>query len=1218
MKLEPTDRSSAALPFDKLGAGSVPERNAPESLLHNDLRNISALSRLLLAGESLNDFNRKIFTLIAERADELTGAEEEACWELRDWFLFAVKSQNFRSPSHERENAVYQGGIIEVSKFVKYLRSEINTPFMGEEYDRNTVLIRSAARESFAGLCSRYTVFAPEKTYRQCPSMGSLPDFLSKDENQGCMVLVEVESEHASQILEEMTGFLSSQAASGFKSGLYLRFDGSLDPAVREGLKKVFALSGSQMQIVLEEAFDPFGTGSTDMRRVTFIQDQTDPARYQLIQDAASMGYRPSIDDVVRYYFDAGRLEKILNTRLKTEDSIVVNHREEPVQDRDLDERNRDYAALLGTIKAAGDALGEVKSSTPFAERIFKETSEEVLSVEADLRAVLADPSVSVSNVAEIFHRSYYRARTLVQYAARLSEPPNVEGLEEITGAWENGKVLSTNSGMTAVRVPLEVLKDAEEVHATDGYWESAFLTENSFGDNPHYRNFSDTGRSKLRMIPHTASPEVLEQVAEAIAEANKRCPHGQLIRADASISPFFYTHSFDLKGLAADLAKHADEFVNPVYLIVDNTLDFDTVNAQTLFPEGIPRNLFLIFTMSHAKLHQLGFDAVTGGMIEIHANEDQNTEAEVLRELFRQRLDAEGSRQNPYALELLNETFFSHYKQGTMPEYLGYMIGKRRRNTRAMIERIAGVLGPFAEKPEEGVYNVLDPRSKAQQIKLRDAEDREHQVEVSFHFDPLSCIHAYLKILEPPTTTNYVAGRLFEEIRRRVFKLAAAEGIHVGDGTSWGFTVSRMDWYMHTMRLATGLEHRQNLAALGTIFGSVLKEFLLYPDDFLKRVEVAPMTRELAESRQEELLALDRLIPQAHPAPIDCYLEEHPGREEYSFIVENQGRMASMLLAYLKDSERGRYVYLSKTATAPGYRGQGYFRRMSEHLRERAAANGIERIVLQTSASLKNKDVVKAYEKCGFEVRAVRCNFDGEWPLLLVEMEAPTSVGGPVESHFEPVPDEVYEEMHSSRSLEAIEEFCAERGLHLVQERRDFSRVDLGGMLSPYAGRAVPHYIVNPNLYPFSQVERDLHESLMERLFSAPETVVLASARSEWAYVYILKPEEELPFCRAGVIFTQIEGEAPVPGGYWMDAWEQGHGISKSSYSGLSLEQRAACEAGLQLQYVLDQYWGRYFIFWCPSAYEQWRSSEGENAGPIELQPVLARRLALAAAGAR
>ncbi len=1044
MTLDVTPQPGEAAPEESLTESACHRENidTPQSILHSDLSRISGLSRLLLSGESLNDFNRKVFRLIAQRSNELADRFEQegfeldqdvilACAELREWFLFAVQSQNYCSPAHERENAVYQGGIVEVSKFVKYLRSEINTPFLGEAYDRNVVLIRSRASESYAEFAAGYAVFAPKKRIAECQSIPALEDFISNEENRGCMLLVNIGSENAGEIVPDVTSFLSSPAASTFRCGLYLRVDGAIDPAAREDLRKAFAESGSQMQIILEEDFDPFATGSRAMRRVTFIHDQREPARYQLIQDSASMGFRPSLDDVTRYHFEAGRLDSILNTRIKTEDSIVVNHREEKVQDQDLEERNRDYAALLGSVEAVRETLSGFRPTTPFQRGIFEETAAELDHVSASLCSVLEEPSVTVSDVAETFHRCYYRLRTLVQYGARLCMPANVADLEEAMGSWEGGRVLATNSGMTAARAPIEELGSAEEVFSTDHYWESAFLTENLFGRNPHYGDIQESSPSRLEMIPHDASIEDLEKVAAGIAESNRQCPHGQLICADASISPFFYTHSFPLQDFAKALAKHGGEFSNPVYLVVDNTLDFDTINAGSLFPGGIPRNLFLIFTPSQAKLHQLGFDAVTGGLIEIHANEGQAEEAALLRERFRQKLEAEGSRQSPYALTVLNETFFSRYGSGTMQEYVDYMIGKRRRNTRAMVAHIAGVLGTFAENPAEGAFNVLDPRSHLRQITVVDREGREHQVEMSFHFDPSSCIHAYLKILEAPTT-DYVAGPVFEEIKRRVFKLAAAQGIHLADGTSWGFPISRMDWYMHTMRLATGLEHSRNLAALGTIFGSVLKECLLYPDDFLKPVEVAPMSREVVRDREEELLALDRLIPQTHPTPIDCYLEEHPGRSDYSFIVENQGEMAAMLLACLRGSDSGRYVYLSKTATSPGCRGKGYFRRMFEHLKDRAAADGIDRIVLQTSASGKNEYVVKAYEKCGFAVRSIRCTFEGEWPLILVEMEAPTSGALPVSDHFEPVPDVVYEEMHESRNLEALERFCGERGLEL------------------------------------------------------------------------------------------------------------------------------------------------------------------------------------------
>lgn len=1033
---------SASLETVAILRTEAPASSLAAALLR-DTYQIVSLSRHLLKGTSLNDFNRKTLEDITCLAADLWQKFENAApgasdlqrmSELRKWFLFTITNQNFCSPAHARENGVYQGGVVEISDKVKYLRSEINTPMLGEAYDRNVVLIRESAAESFSSLASKYIAFSSGNGCVPAPGISGLPEFLATQVRSGRMTVVTANNEEVQTLLESLAAFLDRPESLEFNGAIYIRMEGVLPPDVQVRLQDLLRTSGTEMQVLVEEAFDPFKAGHSGMRRVSFFHNQIDQYRYQLLQDAASMGFRPSLDDIVRYHFEAGKLLEILNTSTKTDDSIFLNHNDEPVEQCNLGERNGDYAALLSVVNAGGNILSGVTPLSPLEESILGRTVNEFASVEKGLQSVLDDPTCSVEDVARTFHESYYRARTLIQYAAGLAGPV-LSDLERTIGLWEGGHALCTNSGMSAARVVITTLGEAiDRVYSTPHYWEIDFLVQNLFSRNPHYKEIAPGMPDRLVSVSQDTSADEIDRIAETIVAGNIKCPGGQMICADQSISPFFYTRTFNLKRLAECLEKHAPELKNPLYLVVDNTLDFNTINVDSLFPRGVPENVFLIFTASQAKLHQLGFDLTTAGIIQIHGNTKQSEEASRLRETFGQRLDAEGSRQSSYGAGLINQTFYSHYSNNTMAAYVDFMISKRHRNTRALIARIAAGLGNLAESPAEGIYKARDPHSGLPQILVKDRDGREHALELSFHFDPESCIHAYLKLLEPPTD-QFVAGAVFEEIKRRVFKLAAARGIHLADGTSWGFTISRMDWYMHTMRLAVGLEHARNLAALGTIFTSVLKELLFYPDEFLKAVEVAPMTTDFMREHEEEILALDGLIPQAGNPDLECYLEDHPGREDCSFVVESEGEIASLLLAYKTEENGEKVIYISKAATLPSHQGKSYFRRMLEHLKDRAQEEGIERIVLRTSASRKNERVVKAYEKCGFSVKGVhgRIIAPEGWPLLLVDMELPVPGEAGTVAHFEPLPDELYSTIRDRGTLDPLREFLQKRAIELT-----------------------------------------------------------------------------------------------------------------------------------------------------------------------------------------
>jgi GNAT superfamily N-acetyltransferase len=304
------------------------------------------------------------------------------------------------------------------------------------------------------------------------------------------------------------------------------------------------------------------------------------------------------------------------------------------------------------------------------------------------------------------------------------------------------------------------------------------------------------------------------------------------------------------------------------------------------------------------------------------------------------------------------------------------------------------------------------------------------HDVALSLHYDPSSAMHAYLKILEAPNEKGYIAGTLFNEIKRRVFQRAAAEGIVLADGTSWGFPTTRMDHYMHTLRIAVGLEHEKTLQRIGTLLASVVKELKTHPEDFLQGTEVVPLSPGLTKTHGDEILALDRLIPHdpAHPTPLSTYqLKDW----DYSFALRDQGKLTAMALAYPRAPGE---VYLSKAATDPSAQGKGHFKRLLHNVRDRARAEGHEKIVLQTSASPRNERVVRTYEKCGFEVTGLKATIgpDG-WPLVLVEMGMPVNgQAAPPGKPFAALPDALYAEVKEGGDLSAVERAAAERGIPL------------------------------------------------------------------------------------------------------------------------------------------------------------------------------------------
>ena len=1007
----------------------------------DDLGKLAAVSGAVLGAGKLDPLTRAIMRDVkggAERllekfsGGELLDRPALAEWAaLHSWFFFALESGSYCSPAVARENTAHQRGAVRLPPRIKYMRSEANTSAYSGPFDRNTALIRTEGADSFRELAAEYIVSVPaKKPAGFAPGAESLLDFAARPENRRSLIVADLNDANRQSLAEQSEKLISASAGGAFDGALYFRAAGAVPEAFKNKLQACILLNKSNAQILVEEDYDPLMSGGSGVRLVSFIHNQNHKLRYQLLQDAASMGYRPTLDHIVRYYYAAGRLEEILESSGDAS-SAPGAARPEPLERtlQDAEEQERDYQLLIAAVEGCLNTLADARPAGELESGILDHARKEGEEILGKLAAFLQSPDASVDQIARTFHDCFHRLRTLAQCSAFLADRTNPqprEMLERQMEQCEGGVVLACNCGMTAARAVIsELAGKAGQVFSTAHYWEIDHLLENLLSRNPHYPELPSGAPSRLRHVPHCASRGEIDRIVCEMAADNAGCG-GQLLCLDRSISPFFYTKTFDLEYFAASLSRRAPAFVNPVYLVVDNTLDFDRIKAATLFPGGLPQNVFLIFTLSQAKLHQLGFDAVTGGIINIHSSAQQTKEALRLGEILRERLRSENSLQSTYGMRFLLQTFYWHYANGTMPAYVGSMLGKRHRNTAALVAEMAKCLGSCVVKRADGLYEYRDPRSGGNELLLQDPDrpGDTHRLAVSFHFEPGSCIHGYLKILEPPSE-RYIAGPIFEELKRRLFEFGAAEGINLADGTSWGFTITRLDWYMHTMRVAVGLEHRRTLTRLGTIFGSVLKDFIQHPNDFLRGVEVVPFDRRIVRQREGELMALDRLIPHdpGHRTPVEYYLGDRPGQHDYSFAVLAGGKLSALLFAYLQEDRGQQVIYLSKAATAAEMQGRGCFKRMLEYLKDRARADGIHKIVLQTSAGTRNQGVVRAYEKCGFRA----CGLKGQmlqngWPLILVDMELNlNSPAAPAEKQFTPVSDAVYQRIKQSGSLEML-----------------------------------------------------------------------------------------------------------------------------------------------------------------------------------------------------
>jgi len=1018
--------------------------NISDDNIYSDLLRMEEAMSLLLCGNSLNNISFAIFSKLKNEIQdikELFGCKVEDISSryltLREWFFFALISQEYRSPAPKKGASVFQGGLLSLNAHIKYLRSEMNIPVFGDSYDRNVVMINSAKSYSFINLAAKYITMSPDKeAVWYLSGNGILKDFLEQG-NTNRLVAVEIQNEgELSKFLDQIEDINSTKEKDFFRSGFYLKTGFIVENVFKERIQSQITRSGRSYQVLVEEPYDPYKSDSQRFRKVSFFHNMSDKLRYQLLQDAASMGYRPAIRDVVEYSYEASRLLPLLNTEIKTEDTIITwdENASRISGESNIREMQRDYQVLVDTVKISLASLQDT-----FLERSLNQDIRNILIVKFQmlgdkLNSVLSQEEPLLSDVRSVFHESYYALRSLVQFSAKIIDIERSSSYEEINrrlGVLDGSVVLTTNSGMTATRAVITCLaKLVSKAYTTPHYWETDFLIENIFSSNPHYSEECQ-GENRLERLATNSTKQEIDTMVEKVLAENAQCVGGQLLCLDQSISPFFYTKSFDLLHFCRMLDINSYRITNPVYLVVDNTMDFERITSSTLFPSGIPDNVFLIFTTSMAKMHQLGFDVTTGGVINLYASKHYVNKLEKIKSILEDGLVADGTIQDSYSQRLLELLFYQRYASGTMKNYLDFMVLKRQRNTGLLISSIRLGLNELLiqDKSERGLFIYKSPFDGSSELQIRDNIDSSkiHKVMFSFHYDPDSNIHAYLKI-EEKDTDDYIAGRVFEEIKRRVFERAASKGISLADGTSWGFVVTRMDWYMHTLRIATGLQHNRNFQELGIIISGVINDLLVHPEDFLSGSEIVPMTDRLVAERSNQLLTLDRMIPHdpSNPTPISYYQKSNSGKADYSFVVDDGTKLVGMLYAYMQEDDEGKYIYISKAAVNPEYRQHRFFRRMLLRLWSRARQEGIDKIKLETSASESNANVIGAYERCGFKVTGLEYKLmDSGWPLIKVIMEANTSIS-PFEqaTHFEPLPGDLYDKVHESGDLSLIEKY--------------------------------------------------------------------------------------------------------------------------------------------------------------------------------------------------
>lgn len=149
-----------------------------------------------------------------------------------------------------------------------------------------------------------------------------------------------------------------------------------------------------------------------------------------------------------------------------------------------------------------------------------------------------------------------------------------------------------------------------------------------------------------------------------------------------------------------------------------------------------------------------------------------------------------------------------------------------------------------------------------------------------------------------------------------------------------------------------------------------------------MSSVTIVPLTKVLAEQRQDEIAALLALIPLVEYTRANVVAEHKGdrvffGKWDHSLAVVDGEKIIGVLMAYERASEAGTLyadnaLYISELAVDPAYRGQGIARRLVEKFFERSATfthlTGEAVYMVQTNGANWNIPVLRLYEKFGFK----------------------------------------------------------------------------------------------------------------------------------------------------------------------------------------------------------------------------------------------------------
>ena len=402
-----------------------------------------------------------------------------------------------------------------------------------------------------------------------------------------------------------------------------------------------------------------------------------------------------------------------------------------------------------------------------------------------------------------------------------------------------------------------------------------------------------------------------------------------------------------------------------------------------------------------------------------MHSSAATRETAEQLAATIATRVQVEDSGQSLYGQHLIDALFYKPVRAGHTDAIVDFMVRKRQRNAKVFFNTVRSALGEPAATGSEDTFSV----SGHTPLDLPDAtvEGLRHSVNIDMHFSSQSGLHAYLRISEPEAG-RYAAGQVFELLKHRVLERCYQEGILVGDGTSWGFRNTRMDWYMHTLRIAIGAEHQQTMKRIAEIFAETLLDLKNNPETFMRDRSMVNFLPKVVSSNRDAINALLRQIPHDpdHFEDIDTLLRLHPEASRHSLLMMDGGKVTGLIVAYPKPGDEGSgSLYISKAVTDPSIRGRGGFRSMLERLEKGALRRHLSAIELNTSASRRNENIVRIYQHHGFSVDKdllISWQSDG-WPLAQVQMRKALPGSATEQEPYEGLTADFYERLRSAHS---------------------------------------------------------------------------------------------------------------------------------------------------------------------------------------------------------